>query len=78
MLNDIWSLEMRPRKLQDCEYVEQQSWRTLTALQDRYEKEAECKGVGAAIFGKDRKLKKTPFKKKSNDGFTRRHQASFL
>jgi len=50
--------------------VEQQSWRTLTALQDRYKKEAERKGVGAAMFGKDRKLKKTPFKKKSNDGFT--------
>ena len=78
MLNDIWPLETRPRKLQDREYVEQQSWRTLNALQDRYEKEAERKGVGAAIFGKDRKLRKTTFGKKSDDGFARLHPARFL
>jgi len=78
MLNDIWPLETRPRKLQDREYVERQSWRTLNALQDRYEKEAERKGVGAAIFGKDRKLKKVSFKKKSDDGFARLHPARFL
>ena len=78
MLNDIWPIEMRPRKLQDREYVEQQSWRTLNALQDRYEKEAERKGVGAAIFGKDRKLKKTTFKKKKDDGFKKLHPARFL
>ena len=78
MLNDIWPLETRPRKLQDREYVEQQSWRTLNALQDRYEKEAERKGVGAAIFGKDRKLKKVTFKKKEDDGFKRLHPARFL
>jgi len=78
MLNDIWPLEMRPRKLQDRSYVEQQSWRTLNALQDRYEKEAERKGVGAAIFGKDRKLRKVTFKRESDDGFAKLHRARFL
>jgi len=78
MLNDIWPLERRPRKLQDKRYVEQLSWRTLNALQDRYEKEEERKGVGAAIFGKDQKLKKTTFKKKADDGFARLHPARFL
>ena len=78
MLNDIWPLERRPRKLQDKGYVEQLSWRTLNALQDRYEKEEERKGVGAAIFGKDQKLKKTAFKKKADDGFAKLHPARFL
>jgi len=77
-LNDIWPLERRPRKLQDKKYVEQLSWRTLSALQDRYEKEAERKGVGAAIFGKDQKLRKTTFKRKSDDGFAKLHPARFL
>jgi len=78
ILNDIWPLERRPRKLQDRRYVEQLSWRTLSALQDRYEKEAERKGVGAAIFGKDQKLRKTTFKKKADDGVARLHPARFL
>ena len=78
ILNDIWPLERRPRKLQDRKYVEQLSWGTLSALQDRYEKEAERKGVGAAIFGKDQKLRKTTFKKKADDGVARLHPARFL
>ena len=43
LLNDIWPLEERPRKLQDRRYVSKLSWPTLMALQDRYEKEAEKK-----------------------------------
>jgi hypothetical protein len=75
LLNDIWPIETRPKKLQDKRYVNRQSWRTLHALQDRYEKEAERKGFGAAIFGKDQKLKKSSFKKKTDDGYTRLHPA---
>ncbi len=78
LLNDIWPIENRPKKLQDKEYVNRQSWRTLHALQDRYEKEAERKGFGAAIFGKDAKLRKLSFKKKSDDGYVKLHPARWL
>ena len=54
------------------------SWPTLMALQDRYEKEAEKKGVGSAIYGKDRKLKKVVFKKKKDDGYAKLHPARWL
>jgi hypothetical protein len=78
LLNDIWPLETRPGRLQDKAYVNRQSWRTLHALQDRYEREAEKKGFGSAIFGKDQKLKKTRFSSKSDDGFTKLHKARWL
>lgn len=75
MLNDVWPVESRPSKLQVKEYVEKLSWETLNALQDRYEKAAERKGVGSAIFGRDRKLKKISFKPQSDDGFAKLHPA---
>lgn len=78
LLNDIWPLEERPRKLQDRRYVRKLSWQTLMGLQDRYEKEMEKKGVGAAIFGKDRKLGKVQFKKKADDCCSRLHPARWL
>jgi len=78
LLNDIWPLEERPRKLQDRRYVSKLSWPTLMALQDRYEKEAEKKGVGSAIYGKDRKLKKIRFKARADDGYARLHRARWL
>ena len=78
LLNDIWPMEERPRKLQDKRYVGKLSWPTLMALQDRYEKEAEKKGVGSAIYGKDRKLKKTRFRAKTDDGYARLHAARWL
>ncbi len=78
LLNDIWPVEMRPRKLQDRDYVNRQSWRTLHALQDRYEKEAERKGFGAAIFGKDQRIKKTKFPKKTDNGYEKLHPARWL
>jgi len=78
LLNDIWPLEERPRKLQDKRYVSKLSWQTLMGLQDRYEKEMEKKGVGAAIFGKDRKLSKVQFEKKSDDCCGKLHPARWL
>ena len=75
LLNDVWPMETRPSKLQIKEYVEKLSWETLNALQDRYERAAEKKGVGAAIFGRDRKLKKVSFGPKTDDGFTKLHPA---
>jgi len=78
LLNDIWPLEERPQKLQDKRYVSQLSWQTLMGLQDRYEKEMEKKGVGAAIFGKDRKLSKVQFKKKADDCCEKLHPARWL
>jgi len=78
LLNDIWPLEERPRKLQDKRYVGRLSWPTLMALQDRYEKEAEKKGVGSAIYGKDRRLKKIRFRGKADDGYAKLHKARWL
>ena len=78
LLNDIWPLEERPKKLQDKRYVSKLSWPTIMALQDRYEKEAEKKGVGSAIYGKDRKLRKIRFKARGDDGYTRLHRARWL
>ena len=78
ILNDTWPIETRPAYLRDREYVNRQSWRTLHALQDRYEKEAERRGFGAAIFGKDQKLKKVKFSKKADDGYTKLHPARWL
>jgi len=78
LLNDIWPVEERPKKLQDRRYVGKLSWPTLMALQDRYEKEAEKKGMGSAIYGKDRKLRKIRFKGKEDDGYARLHRARWL
>ena len=78
LLNDIWPLEERPKKLQDRRYVSRLSWPTLMALQDRYEKEAEKKGVGSAIYGKDRRLKKIRFRGRSDDGYAKLHRARWL
>jgi len=78
LLNDIWPVEERPKKLQDRRYVGKLSWPTLMALQDRYEKEAEKKGVGSAIYGRDRKLRKIRFKEKADDGYAKLHRARWL
>ena len=75
LLKDVWPINARPKKLRQRQHVDGLSWETLTALQTRYEKEAERKGVGAAIYGRDRKLKKAVFKKQSDNGFSKLHPA---
>jgi hypothetical protein len=57
LLEQLWSVEDRPPALQNKRMVRRQklTMGEMMALKDQFEKEQERKGVGAAVFGKDRK-----------------------
>jgi hypothetical protein len=78
LLEELWPVEDRPRRLQDREYLSGISVTKMMRLKDQYEKEAEKKGVGSAVFGRDKKPKKKNFKQMKDDGEKRLHPARFV
>jgi uncharacterized membrane protein YgcG len=78
LLEELWPVEDRPAKLRDKAYAMGYSLPKLMKLKDEYEKEAAKKGVGSAIFGKDRKPKKKKFKSMKDDGESKLHPARFV
>jgi hypothetical protein len=50
----------------------------MMGMKEQFVKEQERKGVGAAVFGRDRKPKKTKFKSMKDDGERKLHPARFV
>jgi hypothetical protein len=80
LLEQLWPVEDRPPALQSQKTVRRQklTMAEMMGLKDQFEKEQERKGVGAAVFGKDRKPKKRKFKAMTDDGEKRLHPARFV
>ena len=77
LINETWPKEQRPKHLQSKKVVSSISLGKLLQYKEHYEREAEKKGLGEAIFGKDTKMKKTKFKKMTDDGKKKLHPARF-
>jgi hypothetical protein len=80
LLEELWPVEERPARLQSRRVVAglNLSMSKLLRMKDLYVKEQERKGVGAAVFGRDRKPKKKKFKKMTDDGEKKLHPARFV
>jgi hypothetical protein len=79
LMEELWPAEDRPRRLQDREYVMGvYSVSKLMRLKDQFEKETAKKGIGSAVFGKDKKPKSVKFKKMKDDGEMQLHPARFV
>jgi hypothetical protein len=76
-MNEMWPIERRPHHLQNRKIVQKLSLGKLMRYKEIYEKEAEKQGMGAALYGKDMKCKKTTFKRCSDDGVQKLHKARF-
>ena len=73
----MWVVEARPKLLQSRKVVESMSIAEISQFKAHYEREEEKKGGGAAVFGKDRKLKTVELKKGRDNGTTKLHEARF-
>ena len=76
-MNEMWPRDQRPKHLQSKEIVNSLSLGKLLQYKEHYEKEAEKKGLGSAVFGRDTKIKKTKYKKMTDNGQTKLHPARF-
>lgn len=77
LLEVLWPREDRPRKLQSKKVLKDLSMTKLMKMKELFEKEQEKKGLGAAIFSKDRKPKARKYKKMTDDGEKKLHPARF-
>ena len=68
LVNEMWAYESRPKLLQDKKRVEGMTIAEISQFKAHFEKEEEKKGVGAAVFGKDKKLLPVKVKKCTDDG----------
>jgi hypothetical protein len=80
LLEELWPVEDRPPTLQSRKMVQKQKLTIadLMGLKEQFVKEQEKKGVGSAVFGKDRKPKKIKFPAMKDDGEKRLHPARFV
>lgn len=80
LLEELWPAEDRPKALQSRKSVVKQglSMAELMDMKEQFMKEQERKGVGAAVFGRDRKPKKMKFKAMKDDGERKLHPARFV
>ena len=77
LVNEMWAFESRPTLLQDRRRVESMTIAEISQFKAHYEKEEEKKGVGAAVFGKDKKLQPVKVKKCTDDGDKKLSSARF-
>jgi len=77
LVNEMWAFEARPKLLQDRKRVEGMSIAEISQFKAHYDKEEERKGVGSAVFGKDKKLEPVKIKKGLDDGEKRLNKARF-
>ena len=75
IMSKVWPMETRPAHLRVKKVVEKTSLSRLIKLKELYEKEAEKKGVGAAIFGLDEKISTVSYKAKKDNGKDKLHPA---
>jgi hypothetical protein len=76
-MNEMWPIDRRPRHLQNKKIATRLSLGKLMRYKELFEKEAEKQGMGAALYGKDMKLKKQRYKKFTDDGYAKLHAARF-
>jgi len=74
-LKDIWAMEDRPAHMRKKGGIKDMSITDIIQYKEHYEKEAEKRGVGGAIFGKDSKLKAKVFKQQKDNGYNKLHKA---
>ena len=77
LVNEMWNFEARPKLLQDRKRVEGMSIAEISQFKAHFDKEEERKGVGSAVFGKDRKLEPVKVKKGVDDGDRKLSRARF-
>ena len=77
LVNEMWNFEARPKLLQDRKRVEGMSIAEISQFKAHFDKEEERKGVGSAVFGKDRKLEPVKVKKGVDDGDKKLNKARF-
>ena len=77
LLEELWPSEDRPAKLQRKKGLKGLSMSKLMKLKAEFEKEAERKGLGKAVYGRDCKPKKKKFKSMTDDAETKLHPARF-
>ena len=77
LLEDLWPIEDRPRRLKEKRAVKGMSMGQLMRIKEQYEKENEKKGLGSAVYGRDKKPKAKKFKAQKDDGEKKLHPARF-
>ena len=77
LLEDLWPIEDRPRRLKEKRAVKGMSLGQLMRIKEQYEKENEKKGLGSAVYGRDKKPKAKKFKAQKDDGEKKLHPARF-
>jgi hypothetical protein len=75
LLRDMWPVETRPGHLQKKKNTMGMTLDMLLRCKEQYEKEAEKKGMGKAVYGRDGRVRKKVFKKMKDDGMKKLHPA---
>ena len=60
-LKDIWAMEARPEHMRHRRGIANMSLGEIIKYKEHFEKEAEKRGVGEAIFGRDQRLRSKQF-----------------
>jgi hypothetical protein len=78
LLEELWAEEDRPAKLQKRSVIKYMSLNKLMKMKDLYEKEQAKKGLGTAVFRRDKKPKSKMFEAQKDNGVSKLHKARFL
>jgi hypothetical protein len=75
LLEDMWPRETRPSHLRKKKNTYDMTLDMLLRLKEQYEKEAEKKGMGTAVYGRDAKVRAKLYPEMKDDGVKRFHPA---
>jgi hypothetical protein len=79
LLEELWPVEDRPATLRSNKAVmKYKKMSRLLRMRDLFMKEQERKGVGVALFGRDKKPRRKKFKAMKDDGEKSLHPARFV
>jgi hypothetical protein len=78
LLEELWPKEDRPKRLQKKSVLSAMTMTKLMKMKELYEKEQAKKGLGTAVFGKDKKQRTRRYKAMKDDGLKRLHPARFI
>jgi hypothetical protein len=77
LLNSLWAEEDRPATLKTREHIREHTIDTLMACKTEISKEEAKRGVGAAQYGRDRKLAPKKYEAFVDDNYRKFHPARF-
>jgi hypothetical protein len=77
LLNSLWAEEDRPAALKTRKHIREHTIDTLMACKTEISKEEAKRGVGAAQYGRDRKLVPRKYEAFVDDGYRKFHPARF-